>query len=153
MGTSKRKVYLDTSVVSALFDGRNPERQSLTKEFFDHAREFEVIISELTLAEIEGTPDHSLRESMLECVASFRVVEGTNDVEQLAETLLAYDAVPRSYSADALHIALAIVHESDFLLSWNFKHLVRRKTKDVLRMVIGRTGFRSLEIATPPEIL
>ena len=26
------KIYLDTSVLSALFDGRNPERQELTKD-------------------------------------------------------------------------------------------------------------------------
>jgi predicted nucleic acid-binding protein len=28
------KVYLDTSVFSALFDERNPERRSLTESFF-----------------------------------------------------------------------------------------------------------------------
>ena len=30
----KLKVYLDTSVISALFDDRNPERKSLTESFF-----------------------------------------------------------------------------------------------------------------------
>ncbi len=28
------KIYLDTSVISALFDDRNPERKLLTEEFF-----------------------------------------------------------------------------------------------------------------------
>ena len=28
------KVYLDTSVISALFDNKNPERQKLTQLFF-----------------------------------------------------------------------------------------------------------------------
>ena len=31
----KLKLYLDTSVISALFDDRNPERKSLTESFFD----------------------------------------------------------------------------------------------------------------------
>jgi len=30
----KIKIYLDTSVISALFDERNPERKSLTEAFF-----------------------------------------------------------------------------------------------------------------------
>ncbi len=29
------KVYLDTSVISALFDDKNPERKSLTESFFN----------------------------------------------------------------------------------------------------------------------
>ena len=32
--THKIRVYLDTSVISALFDERNPERETLTKTFF-----------------------------------------------------------------------------------------------------------------------
>jgi predicted nucleic acid-binding protein len=35
MMRKKIRVYLDTSVISALFDDRNPERQDLTKRFFD----------------------------------------------------------------------------------------------------------------------
>ena len=40
------KVYHDTSVLSALFDARNPERQELTKEFFSRIHEHEVFIVE-----------------------------------------------------------------------------------------------------------
>jgi hypothetical protein len=47
------KVYLDTSVLPALFDARNPERQELTKEFFSRIDEHEVFISELTRVEGE----------------------------------------------------------------------------------------------------
>lgn len=44
----KMKVYLDTSIISALFDERNPERKSLTEAFFKELRNFEVFISEIT---------------------------------------------------------------------------------------------------------
>ena len=30
------KVYLDTSVLSALFDDKNPERKNLTRIFFNY---------------------------------------------------------------------------------------------------------------------
>jgi len=40
----KMKVYLDTSVISALFDERNPERKSLTEAFFKEIEIFEPFI-------------------------------------------------------------------------------------------------------------
>jgi predicted nucleic acid-binding protein len=45
-------LYLDTSVISAMFDKRNPERQEITKEFFETRSDDRMIISELTLVEI-----------------------------------------------------------------------------------------------------
>lgn len=36
------KIYLDTSVISVLFDERNPERKSLTEEFFLEIENYEV---------------------------------------------------------------------------------------------------------------
>ena len=49
----KIRVYLDTSVISALFDERNPERKSLTEAFSAEIGNFETFISEITVAEIE----------------------------------------------------------------------------------------------------
>ena len=49
------KIYLDTSVISALFDDRNPERKALTEEFFSKIEAYSTYISELTIAEIEKT--------------------------------------------------------------------------------------------------
>ena len=34
----KQTIYLDTSVVSAYYNARNPERQKLTKEFWEKLR-------------------------------------------------------------------------------------------------------------------
>ena len=41
----RAKVYLDTSVISALFDLRTPERQSLTQSMWQVLPQFEVYIS------------------------------------------------------------------------------------------------------------
>ncbi len=37
------KIYLDTSVLSVLFDGRNPERKELTKDFFSKIQEKDIL--------------------------------------------------------------------------------------------------------------
>ena len=41
-------LYLDTSVISALFDKRNPERKALTKDFFEGRTADRLLVSELT---------------------------------------------------------------------------------------------------------
>lgn len=59
----KIRVYLDTSVISALFDGRNPERQDLTRKFFEQMEMFDVYISEAVLAEIDIKMGHLYAEN------------------------------------------------------------------------------------------
>ena len=78
------KLYLDTSVVSALFDDQNPERQGLTRSFFDIQEQFDVHVSELTLAELDRTPDADLGQNMRETVSEMSVLEITDEVEELA---------------------------------------------------------------------
>ena len=147
------RVYLDTSVISALFDERNPERKSLTEAFFAEIENFETFISEITVAEIERTPDMELRSKMKDAISRFSVLSLTDDVEWIASEYIRYGTVPEGYSEDAYHIAIAVINEVGYLLSWNFKHIVRRKTRDIVRMVNTLNNLRQIEIMTPAELL
>ncbi|NVM38196.1 MAG: PIN domain-containing protein [Candidatus Lokiarchaeota archaeon] len=149
----KRKLYLDTSVVSAVFDDRNPERKYLTESFFEVKDTFEVYISNITLLEIDKTPDNNLKKLMKESVKKFTVLSVSDDVEELAREVIEKGAINESYSEDAYHIALAIINDMDFLLSWNFRHIVRKKTKDIVRMICSLKNLRQIEILTPAELL
>lgn len=146
-------MYLDTSVISALFDDRNPERQALTEEFFSRIDIYDVYISELTIAEIESTPDQSLKNKMKQIIKDFSVLEINESVEELAKECVNYGAVPESYQEDAYHIAVAILNEMDYLISWNFRHIVRRITKDIVRMISTLRNLKQVEITTPGELL
>lgn len=147
------KMYLDTSVISALFDDRNPERQALTEEFFSRIDIYDVYISELTIAEIESTPDQSLKNKMKQVIKDFSVLEINESVEELAKECVNYGAVPESYQEDAYHIAVTILNEMDYLISWNFRHIVRRITKDIVRMISTLRNLKQVEITTPGELL
>lgn len=149
----KIKIYLDTSIVSALFDDRNPERKILTEAFFRQLGEFDPYISEVTVAEIERTPDTKLKDRIKKSVADIQMLDLTDEAEGLADEYIRHGAVPGGYSEDAVHIALAVLYDMDFLLSWNFKHIVRRKTKDIVNMVNTLRNLRHVEIMTPAELL
>ena len=147
------KLYLDTSVISALFDDRNPERKALTEEFFSKIEIYETYISELTIAEIERTYNDVLKDKMRQVIKGFHVLEINEAVEELAKEYIKYGAVPETYSEDAYHIAVAVLNEMDYLLSWNFRHIVRRKTKDIVRMVNTLRNLKQIEITAPGELL
>jgi len=147
------KVYLDTSVLSALFDDKNPERKNLTRIFFNQTENFQIFISDLTLAEIERTVNVQLKRKLQKLVDKFDVVKTNDDVERVAEEYIKQGAVPEGYPEDAYHIALTVIYEMDYLLSWNFRHIVRKRTIDVIRMVNTLHGLRQVEIMAPPEIL
>lgn len=149
----KMKVYLDTSVISALFDESNPERKSLTEAFFREIENFETFISEITRAEIERTLDDELRSKMRGAILEFLLLPLTAEIERIASEYIGHGAVPEGYPEDAYHIAIATINEVDYLLSWNFKHIVRRKTRDIVRMVNTLNNLRQIEIMTPAELL
>ena len=147
------KAYLDTSVISALFDEKNPERKSLTKAFFQKIEDFEVYISEISIMEIERTPNLKLQNKMKQTLTRFSTLSITEKVEWLAKEYIRHGAVPDSYAEDSYHIAIAVLNEIDYLLSWNFKHIVRKTTRDIVAMVNRLNNLTQIEIMTPAELL
>lgn len=147
------RVYLDTSVISALFDRRNPERQLLTRLFFDRIESFDAYLSEVVLAEIDDTKDLRLRTQLIETAASFRQLEIDEETRALAGQYVEKGAVPPGYRTDSLHVALATVNGIDYLLSWNFQHLVRVTTRKIVSVVNASLGYPELGILTPAELV
>nr|MDO8117373.1 PIN domain-containing protein [Candidatus Sigynarchaeota archaeon] len=148
----KIKIYLDTSVISAKFDDRNPDRKEHTENFFVIIDQYDPYISRITIAEIENTPDATLKSKMQECVKGFNVLEISKAIENLAQQYVKGGAVPKKYQEDAYHIAFAAINEIDYLLSWNFKHVVKQKTRAIVKMVNTINRYRNLDIITPPEL-
>jgi len=146
-------LYLDTSVLSAPFDTRNPERLEITREFFAARSSDRLLVSDLTLAEIAATPNEGLRRAMGEMAESYETVAVVADADRLASWYIESGAVVAAFSADAYHIAIAVTCGADMLVSWNFRHVVRRKTRDVVNMVNTMHGYPHIEIVAPGELL
>ena len=149
------RIYLDTSVISALFDHRNPERQILTKEFFSFGQLHELFISDLTVLEIEKTPDPELRERMMAFVEdhAFNTLEVNQHVHELAMEYIKYEAVPSSHLEDAYHMAVATLNDMDYLVSWNFRHIVRFDKINQFNAVALQFGYKPIQIYSPREVI
>jgi len=147
-----QRVYLDTSVLSALGDARSPDRQSLTREFFDRLKDFDASSSELTRTEIERTPDAKRRSEMLSLLATLQLFPISDEARELAEKYMRHSIFPPTVPEDALHVAIAVLARQDVLASWNFKHLVNQKRRAAIVAVNASLGLPTPAILAPPEV-
>ena len=54
---------------------------------------------------------------------------------------------------DGVHIAMATVYDLDFIVSFNFKHIVKRKTVTMTEAVNLREGYKRVGIFSPTEAI
>lgn len=148
----KPKIYLDTSVISAYFDQRAPDRQRLTSAFWQGIHEYEVLISTVTLKEIGNTTSILLKKKMVDLVTEYEILEINDEVLTLASEYIKAGIIPERFENDALHIAIATVNGLDYLLSWNFEHIVKVKTKRRVNLINLSFGYKEIEIISPPEL-
>ena len=147
----KQKIYLDTSVVSALFDKRAPERMAMTKAAWERLDECDVYLSKTVLDEL-GNASQPLRDEMLEAVSDFTVLPDTDTSKKLAGVYVEQGIFPEKYFDDALHVAIASTNQIGILLSWNFAHLVKVKTRRMVALVNAMENYIPVEIISPPEL-
>ena len=148
----KLRLYLDTSVITAHFDARRPERQAETQTFWRQLPQFEVSISDLTAVELQETADARLRKEMEEIVRPFSVIHLNAEMHELARYYLEQGIFPLAVLNDALHVACAVVSRQDVLVSWNFRHLVNRRRRTMINEANAMRRYPTIEIVAPPEV-
>ena len=113
------------------------------------------MISDLVLREINDTNDQIKRDQLVKFIQTLelkRILVVTEEINCLAEKYIDEKIIPIRYRDDALHIALASINEADILVSWNFKHLVRHKTRIEVAGVNTFMGYKTIDICTPREV-
>ena len=76
----------------------------------------------------------------------------TPQAADLATLMITQNIMPVKAAEDALHIALAAVHQVDFLLSWNFKHIANPVIQAKIAAKLNSIGL-ALPFICPPEEL
>ena len=75
------------------------------------------------------------------------------EVQALAEKILAAKAVPSEYPDDALHMAIAAINGMDALVTWNFAHLNNPFARVKIRQIVEDNGYQCPEVCSPEELL
>lgn len=154
----KAKIYLDTSVISFYFAEDAPEKMAITRQFFDQeltTGNYAIYLSYIVFEELGDTKDPILRDKMLKFARNLKaeVVPFSEAVDQIATQFVEDGLIPVKYKEDGLHLAIALLNNLDYVISWNFKHLVKLKTKRAVKIIAVREGFKEIEILTPQEVI
>lgn len=146
------RIYVDTSVVGGCLDSGFADES--TAIFAMAARgEITLLLSDLLFQELEDAP-RQVREILRTLPdRSFELIETTQPVIELQEQFMRASIVGNSASDDAIHVALAIVHGADLIVSWNFKHLVHVDKIRGFNSVGVRMGYNMVDIRSPKEVV
>jgi len=151
-------VYVETTVIGTIAarDHRDPvifARQTVSRDWHaTAAARYELRVSDLVVAECSAG-DPSAATERLAIIEGLPLLAPNAEAESLTSALLAGDAVPETEPRDAAHIALAAVHGIDFLVTWNFKHILNPHTQHLIERICRENGFPPATICTPEQLM
>jgi len=151
------KIYLETTIFNFPFADDAPQYKSDTLKLFEEigAGKFKAYTSGYVIRELENTEDVEKRKRMSSLIGNYGidVLPVNEEAEHLADIYVREGIVPEKYTADAYHIAAASIAGLDFIVSLNFKHIVKRKTIIQTEVINAREGYRRIFIHTPAEVV
>lgn len=144
-------LYLDTSVLGGYFDD---EWKQPTKELW---RQMEIGLwcfrtSTVALDEIASAPDR-VRNLFDDTFESDDLLVVTPEMEELAARYIEGSVLTPKYTDDARHVAACTVSKIDYLVSWNFRHLVNVQRETGFNAVNLLQGYKPVRIVNPLELI
>lgn len=151
-------VYIETTVISYYAARRTRDlvtaaHQEITLEWWEKALPlFEPYVSQIVFDEITRGDKEAVR-SRLAAVRGFGVLEMIPEVAALADTYFAALEIPDKAKNDSYHLALAVYHGMDYLVSWNCAHITAGRVRAVVEAVNNKKGYHTPIICTPEELM
>ena len=148
------RVYLETSFFSMCVTSRTDDldigrRASSNIWWQTQARHHDLFISPEVVRELSA-PKFPNRDQALAMLSGLTVLEFTTEVIDLADVLVSDKIMPApAVEGDALHLAVAIIHQTEYLLTWNVKHLANPNKRTHLGVLCMRLGLAPPQLVTP----
>src|SRR5258706_9367526 len=121
------KLYLETTVPNFLFASDAPDKRQVTEIFFNwlQVSSDELFVSKLVEDEIAACSEPK-RSQMISVLRGLplRVLPVAAECSELADDYVRAGIIPARFKNDALHVAVAVWHKLEVVVSWNMAHLV-----------------------------
>ena len=151
----KMKIYLETTLFNFYFDAERDAHAATVGLFKEIAAgNYEAFTSRYVVDELEKDTTEK-REKMLGLIKQFNipVFDFSEEAEKLADIYVAEGVIPVRYRMDGVHIAISAINDLDMIVSMNFQHIVKRKTKIATANINALNGYRVVEILNPMEVV
>ena len=150
-------IYLETTIFNFPFADDAPQYRADTLKLFEEikAGKFKPFTSEYVIFELDNTKDVEKREKMKSLSVDYKItiIPANDEVKRLAGVYVTTGVIPEKFSTDAFHIAAATVKDIDFIVSLNFRHIVKRKTIEEVELINFREGYKRIGIYSPAEVI
>ncbi len=156
----KDSVYIETTVVS--YYTSKPSRdiivlahQEITREWWIKAiknKRYEIYTSAIVIEEAKAGDSKAAKRRLQE-LESFPLLKLNDRVEEMAEIYIKKLNIPEKAFRDAAHLAVASVHNIDYLVTWNCKHLANG---EIIKQLMGINNIYEIHtpiICTPEELM
>lgn len=151
-------VYVETTVFSYL--AARPSRdvviaahQRVTTDWWLGARaDFDLVASAVVLQEITAG-DPQVAAARVALLSELPLLAVTEEAQTLAAGLLRAGHLPPKADLDALHLAIAAVGRTDYLTTWNMRHLAGAVVRRRLEHALRSAGYDPPTLCTPEELL
>lgn len=151
-------LYLETTIPSYLTAARSgsPEievrRQATVRWWKTERSSFRLFISQFVLNEM-AAGDRTRAKDRLDAVRDIPLLPISDDVTALAAVYVDLLEIPPRATTDALHLALVVAHEIDFLLTWNCRHLANGRVLLAIKEYNLKRRLFLPVIVTPMELM
>ena len=154
----KPTVYIETSVISYLTSRPSRDliaaaRQEVTQRWWeDTAQAFELVTSEIVTLEA-SRGDLDAAQQRIAALSGCKLLDVSEAARLLARALLDDGILPANSGADALDIAVASIHRTEFLLTWNYRHIANATLRKHMNSIIEHAGYECPVICSPEELM
>ena len=155
MKIRKLRLYFETTTFNYFFDEEREGHKDVVKLFESvKAGEFEGYTSDYVIDELKKAEEPKSSNMMALIVKyGLTVLHKKAEVENLSELYISHGIIPTSHIYDSLHVALASVYKLERIISYNFQHINRNKTKNQTVIVNEAEGYGEVIIVTAKEVL
>ncbi len=154
----KESIYLETTVVSYYTSKPNRDiialaHQEITRQWWPIViRQYNFFISEVVVEEADFG-DVEAAKKRLEELKDIPHLELNDKVEEMAQVYMERLEIPEKSFRDAAHLAVACVHNIDYLVTWNCTHLANGEAIKKLMKINESLGIHTPIICTPEELM
>lgn len=113
-----------------------------------------IYLSQVTLDEVSECPEPK-RTLLYEYLSKifYTKLEITEEVLRIANQIIELGILTPKSIDDCQHIATAVLHGCDCIISWNFKHIVNIKTIKGVRAITHLESYKDIDIMNPSVLL
>ena len=149
------RAYIETTIFNRFLE-EDREYHVETQMIFERIlkKEIAAYSSTYVIEEIDKAPEPK-RTEMLQLFNKYNitVLEIDQRAYDLAETYIEMGIIPQKFRLDGIHIAMAAIYNMDCIVSLNFRHINKLKTKMATEIVHKMKELNNPQICTPMEVL